>query len=140
MISHIESSSVFWFDNINKLQNIKNPFEIISRFGVQNGVNIKDKQVAKKVLKAGLRYRKEDDEPVYVIVMQMEIQKKMTKESKDFDLVKRIHSGDSQVGKREKMFIGLEYLPRRDGMFFEEGNCYNAILKIKIFIFFWFCC
>lgn len=97
-ISNLYASSIFWMKSDAHLQNFKSPLEIIPRFNVQNNLNMNDENVSKRVLKLGLRYRIEvDDEPVYVIVMEMK-------------------------SRGSKMYYGAEYLPNKDGLLFEDGK------------------
>ena len=85
-------------ENDSNLQNFKSPLEILPRFNIQNGINMNDNQISKRVLKLGLRYRVEvDDEPVYVVVLEMK-------------------------ARGYKMYYGIEYLPNKDGILFDDGK------------------
>lgn len=104
-------SSIFWMNNDSNLQNFKSPLEIIPRFNIQNGLNMNDDEIKKRVIKLGLRYRIEvDDEPVYVMILEMK-------------------------ARGYKMYYGIEYLPNKDGLLFDNGKTsfLRFFRKIKIF-------
>ena len=88
--------SIFWLQDSKEMRLLKHPFEVISRFGLQNGVNLRDQAIEKKVLRVGLRYDA-DDQATYVIVLKME-------------------------GSQGRIvYVGAEYLPQADGLFFDNG-------------------
>lgn len=93
-LSH-QTSDTVWQNDDYSIENLNSPFEIFSKFDLQNFTNFNNDFIKKKVLKLGIRYEESENSEnlisSYIVIYSF-----------------------NNVISKEKFYCGLEYYPNND--------------------------